>query len=727
MAEYCNDNFQMYEDNQDSFQFFQALVGPYFTPSISEDGTITWTNNGNLPNPDPVNVRGPIGVGIDEIRLNPDYTMTIYYTDGSTWTTPVPVRGQIGPTPDFSIGTVTTGAPGSDAAATITGTPEEPVLNLTIPQGAPGEVTAASMAPVYSTSATYAVGDYVTYNGQLYRCTTEIETAEAWTAAHWTAAAVATDVSNLKTALDQLADSKADVITDTATGAIASFEDGADGMTLKKLTVGIEPVQDLHGYDAPWPAGGGKNLINVADTSVSINNSYYATVPLGFAPTADVTYTISIDVNTTVTPFNISIGCGATGYSADIASKTDLGNGRVSLTFTPTAAQLTDKPNLFLRIPRYSTQQTATATLKNFMLEVGNTATAYAPYSNECPITGWTGANGQRTGKNLAKLSENNTGSNQNSTVLYFESGAIVTATNKFGRYGWLIPVKVGQAYIFTCKCIKDANSDFGWIFLGNEDNSWNSNSPGYLWQKAISTTETLVSYEFTATTSVLFVGIYVTATNSEGNVTVSECSLELGSTASDYAPYTGEALSISWQTEAGTVVGGTLTVEEDGSCRLVANRELYNMRNINKAYVSSYDYQGKHGAFINYALVKVATRGTGLCSVATVSITGPNDAPQYMWFGVSSAGVYWIGILDALGLTIEEFKTWLGNNDVWIWREKAVPAEYTLPSISQLSTVLGTNHIWFDCGPTEAEYPADTKMYIDGKITAAIAAALNS
>jgi hypothetical protein len=24
----------------------------------------------------------------------------------------------------------------------------------------------------------------------------------------------------------------------------------------------LEPVQDLHGYDKPWPAGGGKNLFN---------------------------------------------------------------------------------------------------------------------------------------------------------------------------------------------------------------------------------------------------------------------------------------------------------------------------------------------------------------------------------------------------------------------------------------------------------------------------------
>lgn len=49
-------------------------------------------------------------------------------------------KGDTGATPDISIGTVTTGAPGTEASATITGTPEDPVLNLQIPRGNPGAV-----------------------------------------------------------------------------------------------------------------------------------------------------------------------------------------------------------------------------------------------------------------------------------------------------------------------------------------------------------------------------------------------------------------------------------------------------------------------------------------------------------------------------------------------------------------------------------------------------------
>lgn len=62
------------------------------------------------------------------------------------------------------------------------------------------EAAATDLAEQYSTSATYAVGDYVLYNGALYRCTTAITTAEAWTPAHWSAAKVSGELSDLKSA-----------------------------------------------------------------------------------------------------------------------------------------------------------------------------------------------------------------------------------------------------------------------------------------------------------------------------------------------------------------------------------------------------------------------------------------------------------------------------------------------------------------------------------------------
>jgi len=64
-----------------------------------------------------------------------------------------------------------------------------------------GVAAPAMIAPAYSATNTYAVGDYVTYNDALYRCKTAISTAEAWTAAHWEAAKVGPDLKDLKSSL----------------------------------------------------------------------------------------------------------------------------------------------------------------------------------------------------------------------------------------------------------------------------------------------------------------------------------------------------------------------------------------------------------------------------------------------------------------------------------------------------------------------------------------------
>lgn len=47
-------------------------------------------------------------------------------------------KGLVGATPNFTVGTVTTGEPGTPVVVTLTGTAEAPVLNITIPQGMQG-------------------------------------------------------------------------------------------------------------------------------------------------------------------------------------------------------------------------------------------------------------------------------------------------------------------------------------------------------------------------------------------------------------------------------------------------------------------------------------------------------------------------------------------------------------------------------------------------------------
>lgn len=98
------------------------------------------------------------GKGIKSTVLNSDYTLTITYTDDTTWTS-TSIRGEVGATPQFSIGTVETLLPTQPASATITGTAERPILNLAIPRGQPGQDGASDAGAVtYTEGAEYSDG-----------------------------------------------------------------------------------------------------------------------------------------------------------------------------------------------------------------------------------------------------------------------------------------------------------------------------------------------------------------------------------------------------------------------------------------------------------------------------------------------------------------------------------------------------------------------------------------
>lgn len=91
-----------------------------------------------------------------------------------------------------------------------------------IPQGEAGAGAAGTLANAYSSSATYAVGDYVLHNSDLYICTTAITTAESFTAAHWSQVVLADGVSDLKSDLNDLTDGLV-VPGDEISGDIVQF------------------------------------------------------------------------------------------------------------------------------------------------------------------------------------------------------------------------------------------------------------------------------------------------------------------------------------------------------------------------------------------------------------------------------------------------------------------------------------------------------------------------
>lgn len=128
---------------------------------------------------------------------------------------------------------------------------------------------------------------------------------------------------------------------------------------------------------------------------------------------------------------------------------------------------------------------------------------------------------------------------------------------------------------------------------------------------------------------------------------------------------------------------------------------------------IDLYQYQGKNGVLFSAPLLYGSSWIEGICSheICTNQASIPNKS--YIWLGVDNQIVYWIGVLDALGLsTVDEFKTWLNTQNVQIVypMEEPVTIQLTPQEILALS---GTNTIYTDTGDTTVSGRADPNTII--------------
>ena len=115
-----------------------AVVASTIQPSSPATATVsTESGHKKISFGIPQGFKGETGTGIYSITLNSDYTLTIQFTDGTSTTTSS-IRGETGAVPSFTIGSVSTGAAGTSASVSITGTDQFPVLNFVIPKGDTG-------------------------------------------------------------------------------------------------------------------------------------------------------------------------------------------------------------------------------------------------------------------------------------------------------------------------------------------------------------------------------------------------------------------------------------------------------------------------------------------------------------------------------------------------------------------------------------------------------------
>lgn len=113
-----------------------------FLPSVSASGVLSWTNKAGLANPASVNIKG--------------------------------AKGDTGTAASIKIGSVTTGAAGSNASVTNSGTASNVVLNFTLPRGKDGADGGDTVDAELSDTSTNPVQNKAIYNALLNKVGTDI-------------------------------------------------------------------------------------------------------------------------------------------------------------------------------------------------------------------------------------------------------------------------------------------------------------------------------------------------------------------------------------------------------------------------------------------------------------------------------------------------------------------------------------------------------------------------
>ena len=509
-----------------------------------------------------------------------------------------------------------------------------------------------------------------------------------------------------KTAINRMLGIKYDpdslAVIDVATGNVASFKDGADNVPFKDIKVNIDPVQDLHGYDSPWVGGGGKNLLNPdnvfgASAYYTINSDGSITVlkSNGTAWDNGTNFPISLEAGTytvsrSVVDGALTIRKASDNYGEDICR---LGPNATSGSFTLDS-------NDVIRIKFNSGSAVTYPSTSFFQLEKGETATAWSPYSNICPITGWTGAKVIRTGKNL--LNDDRSAYQKETVYLRLKNVIPDGVEARFTFSNKDTSIDTSGCYIgfFYTETV---NNGYRWVIENGviKQNTSNVANTGYY------TGEYCSNVMIYPNTDECFNKLF-----SRYNIMV-----ELGSTATEYEPYQGETYDITFPTEAGTVYGGTLDVTNgiltvdrkrvvfDGTN---ATWEMYTVNGVIRMQTRVYDMVSVGGITYNGEYIVIGNIGKTQIPDAIGTV---RNYQNRLWY------------YPPVGIdTVESFNAWLAENNLEVVYLIEEPVTYQLTP-TEIDSLLGTNNLWADTGDSTVEYRANTKLYISKKITEAVSA----
>ena len=512
-------------------------------------------------------------------------------------------------------------------------------------------------ADEYDQEESYAVGDYAIFENVLYRCLED--TTGNFDPSKWRMTNLATEVST-KGGAD---------VTKTASGNPIEITDGANAPLVKCVTA-IQGNQDLHGYDKPWVGGAGKNKWNEDYTGINANTIKYISLYVG-----DGTFTMSTNLPPKGNADNLFF---LTGQASSGASTTDNGvDSTKSRTITSTNGYVTVAYRLVNDDQSYNPANYKT------MVEYGSTATAYEPYSNICPISGYSSVGVNVAGKNLF-----------DKDATPYQSGKYIASTSVVGseptytssEYYNVYAVKVEPLTTYTYGLIK-ANSPCAALVDQNgiitSDVIWNDGGNDGTYHTV--TTGSNDAY--------LLLSVAISGTYKCDDI----LQVEKNSTHTDYEPYAGRTYTISLgdtyysgQIDAvrGVLVADKAKYVYDGS-----NDEPWYASStfIGSMYIPSNDMTFKklQSPFITNQAEYIERDGSysfGKCK---------ND---------SNASSYSFSVWLINTASVSDFRSYLAQNPLECLFELSTPIEIPLtPTV--ISSLMGNNTMWTDGESMEIEY----------------------
>ena len=373
-------------------------------------------------------------------------------------------------------------------------------------------------------------------------------------------------------------------------GSIVSFDDVEESLPFKRIVANITPLQDLKGYDTPWPGGVGKNKLTCNSSVVysqTINDVVFTVTKNADGDVLSIATKGTASARTTFMLNNkitnqlesggyILSGCPSGGGSgkyrmtcwdgtASVTIANDYGSGA---TFT---LDNTHSVNCAIDI---SNGQYIDAVWYP-MIRLSSVADdTFEPYSNICPISGRTGADVTGCGKNLfdsdlwiAAGTGTQITKGTGSVRIVNTSGTRYAGVNAMSTNGILGTAPFSKGGKYTVSFDISGTLTATWN-VGLRRNNGNTFDGSY----RVVVTEA-GHYSFTFDIDNLAENYYISASRvgnstEDFDVTISNFQIEMAEIESAYVDYGGTTLSIQFN---GTYYGCHVDIFEDGSCDVVA------------------------------------------------------------------------------------------------------------------------------------------------------------